>query len=439
MADSIFYDPGAGSGGGGGTGSVTTVSVTTANGVSGSVANPTTTPAITLALGAITPSSVAASGAVSGSNLSGTNTGDQTNITGNAGTATALQTGRAIDGQAFDGTADITVIAPGTHAAASKATPVDADELPLVDSAASNVLKKLTWTNLKAAAKAYFDTLYLTIAAATSGYATLQANTFTDCQTFTTGTKAVSTPILKGTQTWNGVAVSFDADLITITNTTSNPNSYLTRRVSAGVTQFSVSQGGAVVANQSYLTTTGFVGIQDGTGFNGQLALGSGGALTWGTTVGAFSTPGTYITQPSAAIVQLGAPAAAGPIAQTLQAQGARPGTDSNVGGANMTVQAGTGTGTGTLSSLLLKTPIAVASGTGAQTQTTGLKILNGTAVLTNYAVASLPSASVAGAGATAFVTDGSTTLILGLGLAVAGGGANKVPVYSDGTNWIVG
>lgn len=91
---------------------------------------------------------------------SGTNTGDQTTVSGNAGTATALQTARNIDGQSFNGTADITVIAPGTHAATSKATPVDADELPLVDSAASNVLKKLTWANLKATAKTYFDTLY---------------------------------------------------------------------------------------------------------------------------------------------------------------------------------------------------------------------------------------------------------------------------------------
>lgn len=63
---------------GGGSGTVTSVSVTTANGVSGSIANPTTTPAITLTLGAITPSSVVASGTLSGSNLSGTNTGDQT-------------------------------------------------------------------------------------------------------------------------------------------------------------------------------------------------------------------------------------------------------------------------------------------------------------------------------------------------------------------------
>lgn len=41
------------------TGTVSTVSVTTVNGVSGSVINPTTTPAISLTLGAITPSSVA--------------------------------------------------------------------------------------------------------------------------------------------------------------------------------------------------------------------------------------------------------------------------------------------------------------------------------------------------------------------------------------------
>jgi len=59
-------------------GTVTSVSVTTANGVSGTVTNPTTTPAISVALGAITPTSVAASGAVTGSNLSGSNTGDQT-------------------------------------------------------------------------------------------------------------------------------------------------------------------------------------------------------------------------------------------------------------------------------------------------------------------------------------------------------------------------
>ncbi len=61
-----------------GGGTVTTISVTPSNGVTGTVTNPTTTPAISLSLGAITPTSVAATGTVAGSNLSGTNTGDQT-------------------------------------------------------------------------------------------------------------------------------------------------------------------------------------------------------------------------------------------------------------------------------------------------------------------------------------------------------------------------
>lgn len=46
------------------------------------------------------------------------------------------------------------------HAATSKATPVDADELAIIDSAATFGLKKLTWANTKATLKTYFDTLY---------------------------------------------------------------------------------------------------------------------------------------------------------------------------------------------------------------------------------------------------------------------------------------
>ena len=50
--------------------------------------------------------------------------------------------------------------------------------------------------------------------------------------------------------------------------------------------------------------------------------------------------------------------------------------------------------------------------------------------------VSGLPSASVAGAGARAFVTDATSTTFLS---TVAGGGANAVPVVSDGTNWLIG
>ncbi len=51
------------------------------------------------------------SGTFSGTS-SGTNTGDQTSVTGNAGTATALQTARNINGVSFDGTGNITVQVP---------------------------------------------------------------------------------------------------------------------------------------------------------------------------------------------------------------------------------------------------------------------------------------------------------------------------------------
>jgi hypothetical protein len=54
---------------GGGSGTVTSVSVTTQNGVSATVTNPTTTPALAFTLGAITPTTVRLSGSVSGTTL----------------------------------------------------------------------------------------------------------------------------------------------------------------------------------------------------------------------------------------------------------------------------------------------------------------------------------------------------------------------------------
>ncbi len=85
-----------------------------------------------------------------------------------AGTVTSLFSSAATTARSWvfpdkDGTvamlSDISVAAE-THAATTKATPVDADELALIDSAASWGLKKLTLTNLKAYLKTYFDGFY---------------------------------------------------------------------------------------------------------------------------------------------------------------------------------------------------------------------------------------------------------------------------------------
>jgi len=50
------------------------------------------------------------------------------------------------------------------NAATEKTTPVDADKFGITDSAASGVLKWVSWTNIKATFKAYFDTIYAAIA-----------------------------------------------------------------------------------------------------------------------------------------------------------------------------------------------------------------------------------------------------------------------------------
>jgi len=54
----------------------------------------------------------------------------------------------------------------------------------------------------------------------------------------------------------------------------------------------------------------------------------------------------------------------------------------------------------------------------------------------TVYTVATLPSAVTSGVGARAFVSDANATTFASI---VSTGGANKVPVYSDGTNWRIG
>lgn len=83
--------------------------------------------ATAIANGAIS-NAMLANGAVA--NLSGTNTGDQTTVSGNAGTATALQTARNINGVAFDGTANITISEHHTPFFVRATTPFPYTNLP---------------------------------------------------------------------------------------------------------------------------------------------------------------------------------------------------------------------------------------------------------------------------------------------------------------------
>lgn len=73
---------------------------------------------------------------------------------------------KTINGTSLLGSDNIVIsadVAAAIVAAASKSTPVNADLLGLVDSEASNVLKQLSWENVKATLKTYFDSVTTTL------------------------------------------------------------------------------------------------------------------------------------------------------------------------------------------------------------------------------------------------------------------------------------
>jgi hypothetical protein len=97
------------------------------------------------------------------------------------------------------------------------------------------------------------------------------------------------------------------------------------------------------------------------------------------------------------------------------------------VSGQTKIVNLGTGGASGST------TNITVGTNVSGSTSTT---LMNGVTKFQVYTVATLPSASTSGIGATAFVSD---ALAPTFGSTVVTGGAVAVPVYSDGTNWKVG
>jgi hypothetical protein len=72
---------------------------------------------------------------------------DQIYIPGTSGNVVTINSDNTLLGT----TTQSVLLSGTTHSATTKTPPVGADELPIVDSAASNVLKKLTWANAKSA------------------------------------------------------------------------------------------------------------------------------------------------------------------------------------------------------------------------------------------------------------------------------------------------
>lgn len=268
---------------------------------------------------------------------------------------------------------------------------------------------------------------------------------------------AVSAPAITATGTWfTGGSATTTKPYALIEPTGATSTGWSTSGTGLGVNaatgfagnlfDFQLNGGSVFKATPTTMTATGLTINTTGGNVNLAgvlLASNSTGYViangTFGYQIGssALTSPDITIRRVTTASLQLGATNSATPVANLLTiGESSRGGTDSNVAGANGTVQSGLGTGTGALSTLILRSPITAASGTTAQTYATGLTIIGGTAKKTSYTVATLPAAATVGAGATAFVTDALTPVF---GSAVTGGGAVGVPVYSDGSTWLVG
>jgi hypothetical protein len=236
--------------------------VVLANATSGTI---TVQPA-TGALGTVTLTAPATTGTlaltsdITGTN-SGTNTGDETTTT----------IGALING------------------AAAKTTPVDADYVGLMDSAASNILKKLSWANIKATLKTYFDTLYAAFGETVNAQT---GTTYTyvngDAGKLVTHTNASS---IAGTLPQAGSGGNFAANwwmdvqnrgagTLTITPTTSTIDGASSLTVSTGQgarivsdgTNYFTQRGGA---GGSSSTPTSIAGTNGGTGGDATVTGGS--------------------------------------------------------------------------------------------------------------------------------------------------------------------
>lgn len=179
------------------------------------------------------------------------------------------------------------------------------------------------------------------------------------------------------------------ADLSTVVGVWDTTNTRL--RVGSGVAPTvaldvtgSASISGALAVQGT--TTLGNSSSTDGAIFNINKASGAGifsvdtsaNTTTLASAHSLMWSTDLVLSRAAAASLRLGGANSGSPVSQTLIAQGSRSGTDSNVAGGNLTIVSGIGTGNSTGSSLILSSPVAVASGTGAQTQTATLTLQGG-------------------------------------------------------------
>ena len=244
----------------------------------------------------------------------------------------------------------------------------------------------------------------------------LAGGTLTGPVTMTGGTVTTSAPLIDASQTWNAAGVTFTGLKLNITNTASASGSKLVDWQVGGSSVQYIDKNGATfflggsVSAPSINISGG--GITSGFWNRGAYDIGvsHNGKLTHRFANTAIRC---YDSNENQQLLIDGQ--------QTLIKFG--PSEDAGVArNAAGVVEVNSGS-VGTFRDLKVRNLLA-GGGNGSYVQTPSMTVAN------------LASAATAGAGARAFVTDATATTFMS---TVAGGGSNKVPVVSDGTNWLIG
>lgn len=363
--------PNATGGGGGSSGTVTSVSVTTANGVSGVVANPTTTPAITLTLGAVTPTTVTigAGAAITSSGAGGalgtnaftstayaplaspTFTGAVTlpaSVVIGAGSAiTSSGVGGALGTNAFNSTAFSTFPPAGCSTANgvvfNNATPCD-NGLVYVGASGSVSFGTDIFLNHDAA-----GILGVSRGAADTGTVTSPAS----LRIFNSASSSLAN-YERGVFGWTDVA-----NTLYIGSQAAGTGTV--RTVTIGANAVSGAMSGAVWSMNANGSAT--LVIQ---GAGAQISMAASGVVTFGgqPVVPSLSiASNAFLTAPASATTQHGAADAASPVAQTIGVQNVVAGT-SNTAGADWKFNASKSTGTGVGGKWIVQTTVTGTTGT---------------------------------------------------------------------------
>lgn len=348
--------------------------------------------------------------------ISGSNTGDQTSVTGNAGTATALQTARTINGVSFDGTANITVTAAaGTLTGTTLASGVTASSLtsfgtspsfvtPNIGVATATTVNKVTLTApATGSTLTIADGQTLTV----NGSATItngtHSGTNTGDQTSVSGNAGTATA-LQTARTINGVSFDGTANI----TVTAAAGTLTGATLASGVTTSSLTSFGS-----SPTLVTPNIGAATATSVNkvaftapttsATLTIADGKTLTASNTLTFTGTDGSSLA--------IGTGGTLGTLAfQSGTFSGTHSGTSSgtNTGDQTITLTGDvTGTGTGSFAATIANSAVTLAK-------------------MANMATASFLGRNTAGSGAPEVLSATTATGILNAMVGDSGSGGTK-------------